>query len=349
MHIASLMTSNAGWSWSPADVLRDADPNRANTSNNNAAQYANPRAPHAGGAENMLSSTAGTKPAATITKKRKSDALDDATREALFPQALLDSISDDDPRLEVITETCNSVRRKIRNWTESGAMKVGEFQDAIGVSSKGYSNFMNRTKAWDGEGCDTSWKAGAFFKKRELLGLPLKKVEPKAATAKKTKTSAVGAGEKAADNSPAAALLDVSGVDLPGEATGSVPVFDTCDEVRRKIRAFLSKDGVTQAALVRALNTCLPPGRNVSPTTMTRFLGQRGPRTGNTSAPYYAAYVFFEKRRIKDGKPKSKHRVEMEGVHGAEGMDLEPGANAGFTCFGNERPYVDKYGSISFH
>ncbi|KAB5554834.1 hypothetical protein GE09DRAFT_1222304 [Coniochaeta sp. 2T2.1] len=278
----------------------------------------------------------------TTTKKRKSDALDDATREALFPQALLDSISDDDPRLAVITETCNSVRRKIRNWTESGAMKVGEFQDAIGVSSKGYSNFMNRTKAWDGEGCDTYWKAGAFFKKRELLGLPLKKVEPKAA-AKKTKTS-TGAGEKA-DTSPAAALLDVSGVDLPGEASGSVPVFDTCDEVRRKIRAFVSKDGVTQAALVRALNTCLPPGRNVSPTTMTRFLGQRGPRMGNTSAPYYAAYV-FEKRRIKDGKPKSKHRVEMEGVHGAEGMDLEHGGNARFLCFWNERPYVDKYGSI---
>lgn len=43
-------------------------------------------------------------------------------------------------------ETCNAVRCKVRNWIESGAMKIGEFHKELGVSSTTYGNFMNRTK-----------------------------------------------------------------------------------------------------------------------------------------------------------------------------------------------------------
>jgi hypothetical protein len=42
------------------------------------------------------------------------------------------------------------------------------------------------------------------------------------------------------------------------------------------------------------------------------------------SSVFYGAYVFFEKLRVKENKPKSKKRKEMEEVwakHG--GMDLE--------------------------
>jgi len=46
------------------------------------------------------------------------------------------------------------------------------------------------------------------------------------------------------------AVLDVSGIQLPGEEDGTVPVFDTCDTVRRRIKAFLKSPAVTQAAYV---------------------------------------------------------------------------------------------------
>jgi hypothetical protein len=40
---------------------------------------------------------------------------------------------------------------------------------------------------------------------------------------------------------------------------------------------------------------------------------------GNTSGMFYGAYVYFEKLRIKEGKPKSKKRREMEEIHAKDG------------------------------
>jgi hypothetical protein len=300
--------------------------------------------------ENALSPSVAalkTSDAASAPKKRKSDALDEEKDEMFLTR--LDEIDDDDPRLATITETCNAVRRKIRNWTESGAMKVGEFQQAIGVSSKAYSSFMNRTGTWDGEGCDTYWKAAVFFKKRELLGLPLKAVKDRKKKAKLTTSDAAGdAGSTSAAGThhAAAALLDVSGVTLEGEEDGHVPVFDTCDTVRKNVRAFIARDGITRAAFVRALSSLLPADSKVSDANLRYFLGLKGPTSGNTTTVFYAAYVFFEKRRIKDGKPKSKLRLEMEDVHDWRGMDLVTPANTSYICRAGSRPYIDKYGKM---
>lgn len=49
----------------------------------------------------------------------------------------------------------------------------------------------------------------------------------------------------------AEALLDVSSVRL--EDDDPIPVYETCDTIRRKIRDILKKDGVTQAGYCRAL------------------------------------------------------------------------------------------------
>lgn len=45
---------------------------------------------------------------------------------------------------------------------------------------------------------------------------------------------------------------------------------------------------------------------------LAAFLGKKGPAAGNTSSAFYGTYVFFEKMRIRDGKPKSEHREGME-------------------------------------
>ncbi|EKJ78343.1 hypothetical protein FPSE_01448 [Fusarium pseudograminearum CS3096] len=274
---------------------------------------------------------------ATKSRKRKSDVSPDNTKEDLFPSDVPE-IDSEDERLESLgSDTCNTIRRKIRTWIESGAQKVGEFQKTIGVSSRSYNSFMNRTGTWDGEQTDTFVKAHHFFKRRELQGLPLKANKPK-----KPKTAAAS---KVIDK-----LLDVSSVDpLPGEAQGTVAVYDTCNEIRKKIRALLAKEGMTQAAFIRALNKNLPEdGQKVSPANLRYFMGCKDVRGGNTNIAFYAAYIFFEKRRIQDEKPKSKFREEMEKAWGPKGFDIEHGGNQQYTCYASERPVIDKYGKIDF-
>ncbi|KAK7430199.1 hypothetical protein QQZ08_003173 [Neonectria magnoliae] len=360
--------SSSGWSWSPTRALATFNPNIVPVSSpsglapNSLPSLAGLGLPDPVGYglgsqpaalpgptnENVAPTASGTakpapvptpaaaKPAAATSRKRKSDVVAE-TSEDLFPEDVED-IDEDDPRLDrTDSDTCNAVRRKIRTWIESGAMKVGQFQDALGVSSKAYGSFMNRTGTWDGEGCDTYHRALAFFKKRELQGLPLKAAKPK-----KPKT---------ADTSKKAAadLFDVAGVELPREASNSVPISDTCDEVRKKIRALLAKDGVTQAAFVREISKTFTDGRKVSPANLRYFMGRRGVIDGNTNVTYYAAYVFFEKQRIKAGKPKTKFREEMEKVHKGKGVDTEHSSNGYMFMRADETVTLDKYGRMNIH
>lgn len=53
-------------------------------------------------------------------------------------------ISDDDLRLQYISDECIQIRRKIHDFINSGAMKVGDFHSAIGVTSGSYARFMKQ-------------------------------------------------------------------------------------------------------------------------------------------------------------------------------------------------------------
>ena len=111
------------------------------------------------------------------------------------------------------------------------------------------------------------------------------------------------------------AKVDISDVYLPGEEDNTVPVYETCNEVRRKIRAHLSKCGVTQAQFCRDIcaQFHLDNGpANIQAAQLSRFLSARGPRAGTKSIVFYGAYLYFEKIRIKQGKCKSRHRLDME-------------------------------------
>jgi hypothetical protein len=56
--------------------------------------------------------------------------------------------------------------------------------------------------------------------------------------------------------------------------------------------------------------------------------------------------VYFEKLRIKEGKPKGKKRLEMEETHGAKGgLDTEHLMNR-FWCAPGERPEIDSMGRL---
>jgi hypothetical protein len=67
---------------------------------------------------------------------------------------------------------------------------------------------------------------------------------------------------------------------------------------------------------------------------------------------FYAAYVFFEKLRIYEGKAKTKTREEMERVWKDVGPDRKTG-RLGFRewgymlCRDGEKPVIDSYGMVS--
>ncbi|KAI1387139.1 uncharacterized protein F4822DRAFT_429900 [Hypoxylon trugodes] len=183
-------------------------------------------------------------------------------------------IDDNDPRLYEIQDTCNQVRNKIRDFIGGGNMRVGEFQSIIGVSPQAYRRFMNQTGTYEGDGCDTYFKAYTFFEKRELQGI-------KVAPPKRTKKSE----EKKA--------MDVDDIKLDGEETEEVPVYDTCDEIRKEIRAFLRKPNISQAGFCREIAKSFPGKCNVQSRQLNAFLGKKGPMSGNTSCVFYGALCIF--------------------------------------------------------
>ncbi|KAI1847547.1 hypothetical protein JX265_000798 [Neoarthrinium moseri] len=343
-----------GWSWDPAAVLGRVDSNRPRTSlpagdlfkpiptlpplmghddENLAPQELAEQAPKAFAAPSSADTPKAASTAAKRTassKKRKSDAVAEPTT--------VPEIDDDDPRLQEVDQTCGQVRAKIRRFLDSGAMKVGEFQSAIDVGSVGYHRFMKQSGPDAGSGSDVYYNAWKFFKKRELQGV-------KAPAAKKAKPTVKTAAE-----------LDVADIKLDGEDEGEVPVFDTCDEIRKKIRAFLRKDGITNAAYLRAIGACFPEGRKIQSKQLNDFLAKKGPVSGNTSAVFYGSYVFLEKLRVKQGKPKSAMRVEMEKLYpsgnkserddGKAGMDTKRMLDGPIFLHASERAHVDKYGKM---
>lgn len=258
------------------------------------------------------------------SRKRKSDAVDEPENPP--------EIDDDDPRIYEAHMTPNQVRRKVREFIEGGNMKVGEFQEAICITPTSYGRFMRMTGSHEGSGTAMYSHAFKFFRKRELQGL---KAAPHA---KKPKSSP----KKSEQNKQ---LLDVSGVTLDGEESEEVPVYETCDEVRKKIRAFLRKPDISQQAFCRAISECCSEERKIQSRQLNAFLNKKGPMEGNTSGAFYGSYVFFEKLRIKDGKPKSQFREEMEKIHS---RGVNTAEQERFLCKGNVRPTRDNYGRVSF-
>lgn len=76
--------------------------------------------------------------------------------------------------------------------------------------------------------------------------------------------------------------------------------------------------------------------------------------TAGDNPVFYAAYVFFEKKRLKENKPKSAKRQEMEKIYaknirGELGFPREDhGDKKGYLCRDTERPMMDKYGKVHF-
>lgn len=77
----------------------------------------------------------------------------------------------------------------------------------------------------------------------------------------------------------------------------------------------MANPSVTQAGFLREIAKTYSDGRKIQSKVLNDFLNKKGAYAGNTSSAFYASYVFFEKMRLRDEKPKSKHRTVMEQEH----------------------------------
>lgn len=128
---------------------------------------------------------------------------------------------------------------------------------------------------------------------------------------------ASGSAAKKAKTSAATEIPDISDIHFHDEKTDNVPVFDSADEIRKKINAHLKTPGLTQAQFCRDLFAQLqaPTCKAIQSKQLADFRAKKGPLSGCTSSVCYTAYVLFEKIRLAKGKPKSAHRLEMEKAH----------------------------------
>ena len=214
----------------------------------------------------------------------------------------------------MVDQNCDQVRRKIRRYLDPGAKK-GEFCDAIGVSSNSLNSFLGQNGKMKGSLSDSYLGAWSFFKKRDMAGLKMPNPNSKKQKTSDSGTSTTASGSN--KEAPAKGRTDMSTIELPCQWDDDVPVYDTCAEVRKKISTHLQKQGVTKAQFCRDLYAQLHSSdapAKIQPGQLDTFRNKKGPNAGNTSSVYYAAYVYFEKMRLAEGKPKSKHRLEMENV-----------------------------------
>ncbi|KFY24811.1 hypothetical protein V491_02014 [Pseudogymnoascus sp. VKM F-3775] len=273
------------------------------------------------------------------------------------------SETDEDADEELLAELdmdCDVVRAQIRAFLAEGNTAVA-FRKLIRATPGSYNGFMKQQGRDAGIAAETYRNAVLFFAKRERrakraaaansgvlatsAAAPVVPIAPVASqpAAKRRKADAPAA-KRSVDNS----IYDVSDIHLEKEERDVVPVFDTCDDIRTKIRAFFRQPDCTQAFLLRKLGAqyILAPRALRSPQVNT-FMRQKGPLEGNSSGIFYAAYVYFEKLRIKQGKKKSAKREEMEKRWGPGGVDRTAGGGS-FWCRQGEVPVQDAYGCITF-
>lgn len=194
-----------------------------------------------------------------------------------------------------ITDSCDIIRRKINAFLISGEMEVTEFLREIGVNSDSYSRFMKLKGRYSGADNQTYESAFKFFQKRKASGVdevPKKKVR-KEEEAKK---------------------VDALDIQLEGEENDSVHIYDTCDDIRQKIAAYLQEPNITQAGFLRDIGKLFSENRTIQSKQLKDFQAKKGPLAGNSSSVFYGSYVFFEKMRIKQKEAKSTKRLEMEAV-----------------------------------
>lgn len=204
---------------------------------------------------------------------------------------------------------CDDIRRYIPVYIERYGYIRESFEEKIGVSPDVFRNFIKLDGPQKGKKAAIYTNSIAVFENRRIEKNQLPSNIKKA---KKQVEDYI--------NSHLKTVEDLKGWVLDGEEDNNVAVYDTCDEIRRKIKEYLTKTGMTRARFGREIGASFIPSSAVSSSALGAFLTKIGPCAGNTSNVFYGSYVFFEKIRIRDRQPKSEHRLVMEDVW--DGSDI---------------------------
>jgi hypothetical protein len=114
--------------------------------------------------------------------------------------------------------------------------------------------------------------------------------------------------------------LDVSSVQLLGEVTYSVEVYNICDKIRTKTSTLL-KHYLTETAASPFRRLAFNSGRNNFSANIAGCLSYlKWPHSENMSEASYATYPFFHKFRIKQEKEKIKDHFKIEKLWRTIGM-----------------------------
>jgi hypothetical protein len=173
------------------------------------------------------------------------------------------------------------------------------------------------------------------------------KKRPHDALEKEAKSTSDNTVESAATKGPKAKKAktddknkyNVSDIHLDGEGDGSVPVFDTCADIRRKISAHERKGVTTKKAMLEAFHA--------SARQYKTFMKGSKSMQGAEKDIFYGAYVYFEKLRIKHGGKKGKKREEMEKIWAPNGVPREQ--NDRLLLFKGEHAFWNQYGQLEIN
>lgn len=228
---------------------------------------------------------------------------------------------------------------------------MSDFQKTLQVTPAEYKSFMGQLKG-PGNGLKNKTYAAAhhFFTRKGSGSQDVKSpASKKRKTGNKSDDSKASNADGKDNKAKSKENESIKADDLPkldGEDDGSVPVYDTCNDVRTKIDAHLKKHKLSKKVFAEEISKCQPSGAtSVTGDQVSVFQKKNGPLAGNSTKAFYASYVYFEKLRIKEGKDKSKKRKEMEDIHGEKGVMTDRAIESvHFTVPGGMKVHIDKYG-----
>ncbi|KAI1121743.1 hypothetical protein F5Y10DRAFT_255642 [Nemania abortiva] len=307
-----------------------------------AAAAAVPKVPVANANAKVNAPKAATSGAAGSKKRKAENTLEEDI--AAYKQNLDHIIHPNDIEDDVIIASCQVVRGRINKLIDSGIMTKTEFTKTIGAGTRALNSFMRASSTVDNmssAALGAYFNAWKWFYQREVAKIKMPDVK------KRQMLEADAGGKPGAKSKTVASLPDISDIRLPGEEVDGVEVYDTCDEVRRKINAHLKTPGLTQAQFCRDLYAQLhaPRCKSIQSKQLSDFRALKGSRSGAKSTVFYAAYVYFEKLRIAQNKPKTAHRVAMEDIWESRGgFDRENDHRTSYIMLAGESITCDQFG-----
>ncbi|SCO76058.1 uncharacterized protein FRV6_00270 [Fusarium oxysporum] len=209
--------------------------------------------------------------------------------------------------------SCNVIRTKLNKLFDSGVMNKAEFCRATSTNSNSLNKFLKQKGPFGGSNSAVWGNAYVWFQQRKVMGLKMPDAQKRQLEESK-KDTVDGTPSKAAATK---ALPDISEIHREGEETDEVPIHDVCDEIRRKLNAHMKVPSVTQAQFCRDIYARFnaPTCKGIQSKQLSDFRKAKGSNAKAKSSMFYGAYVYLEKMRIAQGKPVTKHRVEMTFIH----------------------------------